>query len=60
MVIEEFHEKKTKVVEVRRKMRQQYGLLRVDTQDKQLVSLAEEEYRKAAHATEVADKCKIN
>lgn len=32
-------------------MRQQHGLLRVDTQDKKLVSLAEQDYIKAAYAT---------
>jgi len=45
--IEEFTTKKTRVVEVRRKMRKQYGLLRVDTQDKKLLTLAEQDYIKA-------------
>jgi len=58
--IEEFTTKKTRVVEVRRKMRKQYGLLRVDTQDKKLLTLAEQDYIKAARATTIADKCGIN
>ena len=58
--IEEFTTKKTRVVEVRRKMRKQFGLLRVDTQDKKLLTLAEQDYIKAARATTIADKEGIN
>ena len=52
--------KKTRLVDVRRKMRKQFGLLRVDTQDKKLVSLAEDDYKRAAKATKLADSCGFN